>query len=165
MNEVKHGTIAVTLPNDVEIYDKAGKLDPLAVSRIARAPIGLGQACFNAADSLEKAAGKFIAPEGVTPEVLRVAGQKAEKIDQVIEDLEVILVWAKQSSLLSKADAYEKLRKLNDFVKTQGKYNRACYSIFKLTREFFKRLTGRGPAPTPTAETPTTEELNSDNGD
>jgi tripartite-type tricarboxylate transporter receptor subunit TctC len=146
MIELRQGSIVLTLPAELSELEKAGKLDPTAVSRISRTPKGLGQACFHTADSMEKAGSKFTPPADITPEVLRAAGQKAEKIDQVIQDLQVLTNWAKQASLLYKAEAYTKLRKVNDYVKAQGKHNRECYSLFGLLRAFFKRL-GRGPAP------------------
>jgi hypothetical protein len=139
MKELKFGTITIILPAEIDHLDDAGKLDPLTVSRIVKTPAGIGQACLHAADSIDNTPGIFTPPAGVTSASLREAGQKAEKIDQILQDLESAKTYVSQSSLIHKKGAYVQLRKVNDEVKAQGKYNRECYSRFGLTRKFFRR--------------------------
>jgi hypothetical protein len=140
MKELKYGSVTITLPDELELIDVAGKLDAATVARMVKAPAGLGQACLHTAESMEKAVGRFNPPSDVTPASLREAGQKAEKVDQVLQDLNAATTYIRQSSLMYKQTAYEQLRKTNDAVKAQGKYNRECYSLFSITRSFFKKL-------------------------
>jgi hypothetical protein len=47
----------------------------------------------------------------VTPATLRAKGKRAEGIDQVLLDLEVVMNKLKQANLLFDADAYDEVRK------------------------------------------------------
>ena len=76
--------------------------------------------CDAPADALEKSGTKFAAPAGVTPASLRALGKRAEEIDQVILDLDVVLGKLKQANLLFDAEAWEQIRKTNDQVKVQS---------------------------------------------
>jgi hypothetical protein len=119
------------------------------VLRIPKAPRGIGLICDTTADALEKAGAKFTAPAGVTPESLRAAGARAEGIDQVILDLEVVMNTLKQGNLLMDAAAWEQVRKMNDQVKSQGKHDAELLVIFKPLLDFFAK------GPRPTGPTPT----------
>jgi hypothetical protein len=121
MPEIQHGTVKVVIPDEFALPAQAGNMSPDDVRRIAKAPRGLGLVCDAAADVLEKSASKFSAPAGVTPATLRAKGKRAEGIDQVILDLEVVMNKLKQANLLFDADAYDEVRKTNDQVKAQGK--------------------------------------------
>jgi hypothetical protein len=94
MKELKFGTIIIILPDEIDHLDDAGKLDPLTVSRIVKTPAGIGQACLHAADSIDNTPGIFTPPSAS----LREAGQKAEKIDQILQDLESAKTYVSQSS-------------------------------------------------------------------
>jgi hypothetical protein len=96
--------------------------------------------CDAAADALDKSGAKFSAPTGVTPASLRSKGKRAEGIDQVILDLEVVLNKLKQGNLLFDADAYDEIRKLNDQVKAQGKRDSELMVMFKPVVDFFARV-------------------------
>lgn len=48
---------------------------------------------------IEKSGAKFTPPAGVTPASLRASGKRAEGIDQVILDLEVVLNKLKRANL------------------------------------------------------------------
>jgi hypothetical protein len=139
MNEIRHGSITINLPDDVELSEKAEQLEQVAVSRILRAPAGLSQACYQAADSLEKAREQFTAMKGISPEILRDEGQRIEKLERVIQDLEVILYRAKRTSLLQKAGTYTKLRRLNDLAKAYAKHDPLFFRVFKPLFDFFKK--------------------------
>jgi hypothetical protein len=144
MIEIRHGSVVVTLPAELPFLESAGRLDANAVARVAKAPTWVGEACLQAADSLEKAAGKITVPPELTPEVLRTFGQQAMKVEQVIEDLESVLRDLKQNSLLHRSGAYQRLRQLNYYIKAQGKLDPKCYHHFKIVRSFFERLANRG---------------------
>lgn len=139
MGKIKHGHISVTIPDELDPPEKAGKMTPEEVSRIPKAPRGLGLACEKAAAAIKKAGKKFTAPAGITPDGLVAAGDRAEGIDLVINDMEVVLQVAKQANLLFDADAYEQLRKVNDQVKAQGKHDPELLTIFKDIIDYFAR--------------------------
>jgi hypothetical protein len=66
-------------------------------------------------------------------------GKRAEGIDQVILDLEVVMNKLKQANLLFDADAYDEVRKTNDQVKAQGKRDPEVMVMFKPVVDFFAR--------------------------
>jgi hypothetical protein len=156
MIEVKHGNAVLQLPTLFPLPEKAGKLDPLEVSRIPKVPIGIGRICDHVADALEKTQGKFTAPDGITPQSLREAGLRADKVEQVLQDLEVITSSLRQAALIYKADAYEQVCKVNDLARAYGKRNREYWSIFGLMHNFFKKLRTRRKLadPNPTSPEP-----------
>lgn len=96
-----------------------------------------------AADAMEKAGAQFSPPPGVTPASLRDSGNRADSIDQVILDLEVVANKLKQANLIFDADAWEQVRKMNDQVKAQGKHDPELLVMFKPLLDFF----ARGPRP------------------
>jgi hypothetical protein len=143
MVELRHGTATLQLPEMFPLPEKAGKMDPLEVSRIAKVPTGIGRVCDHAADALEKTQDKFPFPDGVTPKSLREAGQRADKIEQVLQDIEVLTSSLRQAALLYKAEAFEQVSRVNDLAKAYGKRNREYWSIFGLIHAFFKKLRAR----------------------
>lgn len=156
MKEIKYGFVTIILPDELDLVEQAGRLRGIDVSRVVKAPPGLGQACIHTADTIESVGGQFTTPTDVTPADLRQAGQKAEKVDQILQDLEAATNYVRQSGLLYKATAYEKLRKVNDFVKAQGKHNPECYKRFGLLRNFFKKLGRKFIGPIASTEIPET---------
>lgn len=138
--------MSVSIPDEFPLPSQAGSLSPEDVQRIAKAPRGLGLACDAAADALEKSGTKFIPPAEVTPASLRTLGKRAEGIDQVILDLDVVLNKLKQANLLFDSAAWEQLRKVNDQVKAQGKHDPEVMVMFKPVLDFFARVR---PAPAP----------------
>jgi hypothetical protein len=139
--------VMVQFPQELPLIDEAGKLDPKDISRIPRPPAGLAQVCYHAADSLEKMAGQFDPPRDVTPESLRIAAQRVEKAEQLLQDLDVIVGKLRQVSLMYKSAGYDQVCRLNDVVKINGKYDRNFYKAFGKLREFFKKLGGRSVTP------------------
>jgi hypothetical protein len=101
-------------------------------------------------ESVEKSGAKFSPPGGVTPASLRTLGKRAEGIDQVILDLEVVLNKLKQANLLFDAEAWEQIRKTNDQVKVQGKHDPEIFVMFKPLLDFFARGPRQSAVP-PTA--------------
>jgi ABC-type transporter Mla subunit MlaD len=146
MVTIQHGTVTVSIPDEFAPPAQAGNLGPEEVRRIAKAPRGIGLVCDAAADALEKSGTKFAAPLGVVPASLRALGKRAEGIDQVILDLDVVLNKLKQANLLFDAEAWEQIRKVNDQVKAQGKHDPEVLVMFKPVLDFFAHAR---PAPAP----------------
>ena len=134
-----HGTVAVVIPEHLAVPKEAGHLSPAEVKRIARAPHGIGLIADQVADVAAKMGDGFDLPRGVTPETLRAKGKRAEDIDNVILDVEVILEQLKQANLLFDADAWAELRKVNDQVKAQGKHNKQVLAAFAPLVEFMSK--------------------------
>ncbi len=139
MATIHHGSITLTIPDDLLPPERAGKLSAEEVSRIPKAPRGIGLICERTADAIRKAGDKFTLPAGITAESIQAAGQRAESIDQVILDVEVILNTLKQANLLFDADAYSQIRQANDQVKAQAKHAPELAMIFKHLLDFFTR--------------------------
>lgn len=139
MAQIEHGSIAVTIPDALTPPDKAGKMSPEEIARIPKAPRGLGLACEKAADAMKKAGARFTPPAGVTPDSITASGTRAEDVDLVINDLDVVTQIMKQANLIFDADAYEQIRKINDQVKAQAKHNPELLTIFKDVLDFFAR--------------------------
>lgn len=152
MAELKHGTIILTLPDDLAPPAQAGKLSDKEVSRIPRTPHGIGQACAQAADAIQKSGDRFTPPAGITAESLVAAGNRAEGIDAVMLDCEVILRTLRQANLIFDAAAYEELRKVNDQVKAQSKYAPELAAMFRPLTEFFAKSPRPKTEPTPAIE-------------
>jgi hypothetical protein len=139
MKEIRYGAITITISNDFELLEHASRLDRVAVSRIVRAPAGLSKACCQAADSLERVQGQFIEIQGISPEILRAEGQRIEKLEEVIRDLEVVLSRARRTNLVQKAGTYAKLCQLNEVIKAYAKHNPLYERLFKHFLDFFKK--------------------------
>ena len=150
MADIRHGTVTVTIADDFAPPPEAGNLGPDEVRRIAKPPRGIGLVCDATADAIEKSGARFAPPAGVTPASLRGTGKRAEGIDQVILDLEVVLNKLKQANLLFDAEAWEQIRRTNDQVKAQGKHDPEVLIMFKPLLDFF----ARGPRPPVTAPSP-----------
>jgi hypothetical protein len=131
MAEITHGTITIQVPDELAPPEQAGKLSPEQVARIPRAPRGIGLMCMQAADAAEKAGNKFALPPGVTPDSLRAAGQRADLIDQLLLDIDVVKQILQQANLLFDAEAWEQIRKVNDQVKAQAKHDPALAVMFQ----------------------------------
>jgi hypothetical protein len=148
MADIRHGTVTITIADDFAPPPEAGNLGPEEVRRIAKPPRGIGLICDTTADVVEKSAARFVPPAGVTPASLRMSGKRADGIDQVILDLEVVLNKLKQANLLFDAEAWEQIRKTNDQVKMQGKHDPEVLVMFKPLLDFFARGP-RSPIPAP----------------
>jgi hypothetical protein len=145
---VAHGTVSVSIADDLTPPEKAGNLSADEVLRLPKAPRGLGLAGAHTADAITKAGAKFTLPAEITAAKVQLACQKAEDIDQVIIDLEVVLTILKQTNLLFDAEAWEMLRRVNDQVKAQMKYAPELEGIFRTLLDFKarKRSSGQGPS-------------------
>lgn len=150
MAEVRHGTVVVTIDDSLEPPERAGNLSPTEVRRLPKARRGIGLVGMHTADAMGKAGARFLAPPGVSPEALVAACQRADGIDQVIVDMEVILQRLKQANLLFDAEAWEMLRKVNDQVKAQSKHEPELAAMFTVLRDFMKL--GPRPSSDPTEE-------------
>lgn len=139
MAEVKHGTVSVTIADELAPPPQAGKLTAEEVKRMPKSRRGIGLVCEQAAVAITKSAGAFTPPGGVTAESLLAVGKRAEDIDQVILDLEVVLATLKQANLIFDAEAWEQVRKVNDQVKTQAKHDASLLTRFQTLVDFFAR--------------------------
>ena len=77
--------------------------------------------------------------KGISSEILLSEGQRIERLDQVIQDLEELLRRAKRTSLVRKAGTYAKLCQLNNFIKAYAKHNPLYFRLFKPFLDFFKK--------------------------
>ena len=152
MADIKHGTVTVTVPNTLTPPANAGTLSPDEVQRIPKAPRGIGLVGTQTADAIDKAGAKLTLPAGVTSAALSAACARADGIDQVIVDLEVVLATLKQANLLFDAEAWELLRRVNGQVKEQMKFAPELEPMFRLLLDFMSRgVRSGGPTPpTPT---------------
>lgn len=148
---VKFGSVAVTTSDTLKLPNEAGNLSTEAITRIPKAPRSVGHLCVAAADAIEKAGKTFTSPAGVTPDSLRQAAQRADGIDLIIHDLEVLLHRYKQANLLFDAEAFEQARKVNDQVKAQAKHDPEIAKAFSLVTQGFANV--RGTHKTPKEET------------
>lgn len=139
MPEIKHGTVSISFSDELALPETAGNLSGDQVRRIPKAPRGIGLVCEATADALERVGSRFAPPPGINAESLRSAGRRAEGIDEVIRDLEVVLNTVKQGNLLLDAEAWEQIRKMNDHVKTQGKHEPELLLLFKPLLDLFTR--------------------------
>ncbi|HEY3452457.1 MAG TPA: hypothetical protein VGK67_39300 [Myxococcales bacterium] len=139
MAEVKHGNVTVVVDDTLKPPAQAGNLSVVEISRMPKAPHGLGLACEQAANGITTADKKFDPPRGVTADSLRTLGKRAEDIDSVIANLEVVLSILKQSNLLFDGEAWEQLRKVNDQVKAQGKHTPELLTIFEPVLRYFAK--------------------------
>lgn len=136
---VTYGTGTVLVPSDLQPPPEAGQLTVSQVQALSKPWHGLGRACDDAADSIEKAGGQLALPAGLTPERLRSQGSRAERIDQVVADLEVLLGRLKQANLLFDDEAFRDLRRVYDGVKSQSKYNPELETMFASLFAYFDK--------------------------
>lgn len=156
MAEVKHGTVSVTVADTLAPPPNAGKLSADEVKRLPRARRGIGLVCQHTANAIDNLGPKFTLPADVTAASLLAAGNRAEDIDQVIIDLEVVLATLKQANLMFDAAAWEQIRKVNDQVKAQAKHNPELLAPFKALIDYFAkghRQAVPQPAPEPAPAT------------
>lgn len=139
----QNGCVTLTLPDGFVLPQKAGLLDPLEVQRIPKVPQQIGLICEHVADALELLQGKITIPQNITPASLREVGQKAIKIEQILQHLEGIAFPLRQAAMLIKAEAFEQVCQVNDVVVGYGKRNRDVWSYFGLLRNFFSKIRGR----------------------
>ncbi|MBL9007215.1 MAG: hypothetical protein JNJ46_23360 [Myxococcales bacterium] len=151
---LKFGSVAVTLPDSLVPPDEAGSLSPAELARIPKAPRAVGALCESAADGIERAGKAFQPPPGITVDALRKAGQKADGIDLIIHDVEVVLNRLKQGNLLFDAEAYKLVRQVNDQVKAQSKHSPELAKIFAPLLQAFSALRGRRDDAEPTPPVP-----------
>lgn len=138
-HHIVHG--AVTVESVVPLPEQAGHLSDQEVAHIPRTPRGIGLACADAADALEKAGDRILLPHDLTPAALREAGERAEAIDRVVADIQATLKTFQQGNLLLDAHAYDLLRRLNDQLKVELPRNPELAGYFQATLKFFAQRT------------------------
>jgi len=138
------------MPDDIEVPADAGKLSNDQVQAIAKPPRGIGSAASDTADAIRKAEGRFVLPVGVTADGLEKAGDDAERIDNIIASVEVVLTTLKQANFILDGKAWEMLRKVNDQVNAQGKTNPEILTLFAPLVQYMGRFGRTGPRKAPT---------------
>jgi len=145
MPEYKQGDVTVKV--DYELPDQSGKLTPEGQARVVKARRGLGVVGDSTAAAME-ATPEFQAPKGITPATVRECCGRAEAVDLTIANIEASLAMFKQGNLLLDSEAYEVLRKLNDQVKAQAKFDQSLRVKFQSLLDYFAKK-GPGPAQEP----------------
>jgi len=151
MSQITHGEVTIEVPDDLPIPAEAGKLSNDQVQAIAKPPRGIGSASSDTAEAARKAGAKFVMPADVTADGLEKAGDDAERIDNIIASVEVLLNTLKQANFLLDGKAWEMLRKVNDQVNAQGKTNPEVLTMFAPLVAYMKRFGRTGPRKPPTA--------------
>lgn len=139
MSTLKYGMVTADLKDGMEVPEQAGKMTPAEVLRLAKGPRGVGMRCEQVIDVIENLGDTFTMPPQVTPTTLRRAATQAEAFEDLLRDLTTLTDTVRQASLLHNADAYEQLRKVNDQVKAQGKYDDRIKTAFADLTKFFAR--------------------------
>lgn len=130
------GSVSLTVPADLPLPESAGKLSPEELARYPRARKGLGLACQATSMALAKKGSEFAVP-GVDPAALATAGDRAEKIDEVIEDLRTLLARLEQANVLIDGEAIDLLRKVSAQVNAQGKFDENLFERFSAVGAYF----------------------------
>jgi len=144
--QIKQGNVVVEVADNIAPPPRAGKMTAAEVKETVKARTGVGVICAASASAIETPGDEFEVPRGITPAGLREAGARAEDIDAVIDNLEVVLNTLKQANLLFDAEAHSMLIKLNDRVKAARKQNANIGVAFAALTEYFANTTTKKPA-------------------
>lgn len=144
MAELTEGTVRVSIPEGIEIPERAGSLSTEEVRSYPNPRPGLGLVAAQTATEMEKSG--FEVP-GVTAEELRRRGGMAEEIDEVIHDVELLLTKLKQANTMIDAEAYNLLRRVNDQVKSAAKFDASVKDRFSAITSYFGRSKRSGGSP------------------
>jgi len=136
MSELKQGTVTVSIPDHIDIPERAGELTAKDMQRLAKARRGVGLTCDATASAMTKDPKRLAVPD-VDPENLRLAGKVAEDIDSVITDLEVILARLKQANMLVDAEAHLQLRKCLAHVRSREKFDPQLADLVPALEAYF----------------------------
>ena len=138
MTEMKQGNVTISIPDSIEIPDKAGEMSPEEVRRLPKARHGIGLTSGATAEAMDKDPER-LAPHGVDKVRLAKLGEMAENIDNVIVDVEAITVRLKQANLLIDAEAHEELRKVLAFVRSQEKFDARILDLVPQLITYFSK--------------------------
>ena len=140
MSEWKEGRVTVELPESVKLSERAGKISKKDVSRLLKAPRGMGLVVEHTAVALKTAGPSFVAPIGMTPESLRALGiEESNQLERIIHDLLRMVLKLRQGKLLIDHETHLQLRMLKDQVRVQAKYNPQLLLIFASLLELFDK--------------------------
>jgi len=131
MANLTHGKVTIAIPKELELPAEAGKLSAAEIQRLPKAPKGLGTACEQAAAALEKVGKQLTVPPALTAKALREAGQRAEGMDDLIHDIDVLRATIQQANLIRDEQAWSLLRQLKDQVAAQGKVDKSLLPLFQ----------------------------------
>jgi hypothetical protein len=131
MADLKHGKVSIAIPKELTPPKEAGKLSPEEVQRLPKPPSGIGSACEQAASAIEKVGKLLTLPPSVTAKALREAGQRAEGMDEVVRDLDVLRTTVQQANLIFDAEAWSLVRQVKDQVTAQSKIDPSLAAPFQ----------------------------------
>lgn len=143
MTSYSFGTLTISIPEHLALPSAAGKLSADDVRRLSNPPRGIGKACDEAAACIEKAGAGLPLPPEITPDELRRLGQRAEQIDQVLDDLRVFSQRLMQANLLMDAEAFNALRRIYGIVKSEASWDPGIHQTFQPLFEFFSTYGNR----------------------
>lgn len=141
---IHHGS--VTVESAAPLPEQAGHLSEKEVAHVTRAPHGIGLACADAADALEKVGDRLLLPHDLTPSALREARDRAESLHRVVADIQAVLKTFQQGSLINDAHAYDLLRRVNDQLKVQLARDPELAGYFQQTLKFFAQMSKHASA-------------------
>ncbi len=150
MADLKHGKVSIAIPKELTPPKEAGKLSPEVVQRLPKPPSGIGSACEQAASAIDKVGKLLTLPPSVTAKALREAGQRAEGMDEVVRDLDVLRATVQQANLIFDAEAWSLVRQVKDQVTAQSKIDPSLAAPFQPVLDYVGQVARRRPKkPTP----------------
>ena len=135
--EYAYGNVRVNLPNALKLSKKAGKLTTAQLRRLSYPKQGIARLCEEVAAIMETNPDFIV--KGVTPDGLRQAAVEAEAADVLMVELETVLQSIKQQHWLNVDAAYELVRRVNDQMHAQVKYDPQLKEKFGPLVEYFSR--------------------------
>ena len=144
--DLTHGPVTVIVPEALALAAKAGQLTPTDILRLTKAPAGIGLSAELTAQAMEQAGAAFTPPSGVTPALLRQAGERADGYDGVLLALDVLRARIQQENLLADAECWRLLRQVNDMVKGQVNHHPELAAMFAPLKAFMTRKPHGGAA-------------------
>lgn len=120
---VKSGDAAVVIDETMKLSKDAGKLSPAQLGSLPTVRKGAGIVCEDVATAMVRLDDEFTPPRGVTPEMIRNLGARADGYDRIITGLETLIDIFKQANRIADAEAATMLSRIYDQVKTQAKDN------------------------------------------
>ena len=136
-NELKLGDLSFTLPDDLEIPERAYNESLEQLGKTSNARRGVGVICMMVADLMERYPGRLRLDPKYTPEYLRALGEAAEAWDRVLLNLEEAKRLVQKSNLIADGDAHSALGDVNKQLKSQSADDPALSADFAALRAYF----------------------------
>lgn len=129
MAELVVGSVQMSLPYDIELDPRAGKLDRKDVVRMEKARSSVTKACMRTGAALNEAGDRVVVP-GVSSVDLVQAGQRAAALDQVKNNLQTALLIVSQQDLIEGEKAHLLLRRVLASVRAAEKFDARVTQLF-----------------------------------